>query len=364
MNYTYINNGGYPRFGANGNPAPINPGIIYGAVPGQRPIHKDNQPLTPEQINYLKNNNENIKIKMEINSDDLLGSKCTHKENLNSTLIQVGVSDEGNPIVRCNICGEVFELRDVSNEEVEKHVKIMIDLLQSCKTMYLDAPTSLTEAYYQLIPLLKKFPQLYAIAVKNFNSYANATENQYIPQYAASGTNGFMMYDAMIHNANPGGYGYGSYQQPGYQAGYYQPSPSPYQGYAGYQQPVYQPNYQAYQPVQQPGYQASYQQPVQQPVYQPSYQQPAQQSAQQPNQQWQQGNPQAPSYNIPINAGAQAAAPNPFGYGQPGVIPNTPINPTTVAQNTAAPVISPAGSPIAPSSADSAEVTQTKQFNV
>ena len=195
MYYQYPNAYGqqYPGFPAQ-----------YGMGVPTMPKAKYTQPLTPEMISRLRANGDSIKV--EVSEEDLLKAACTHKENGQPTLVSEGVNPQtGNEILRCTICGETFEMIDASKEEVQNAVDLICNLLQTSKTMYLDAPAQLITQYYQLLPLLKMFPKLYERSQKNFAMYENAmTVN---PGTAVAGTNGFQMMGAML--ANPfGAYGY------------------------------------------------------------------------------------------------------------------------------------------------------------
>jgi len=152
---------------------PYNGAPQYGMGMPQMPKAKYTQPLTPEIISKLRSSGDSMKI--EVSQEDLWRAACTHKENGVTTLVTDGTNpDTGNPIVHCTICGESFEMVDAKKEEVEKAVALIINLLQTSKTMYLDAPENLVKQYYQMLPLLKMFPKLYERSQKNFDMYANA----------------------------------------------------------------------------------------------------------------------------------------------------------------------------------------------
>ena len=210
---------------------------------------KYTQPLTPEQISKLRSSGDAFKI--EVSQEDLWRAACTHKENGQPTLVSEGVNPEtGNEILRCTICGETFEMVDASKEEVQKAVDLICNLLQTSKTMYLDAPVQLVEQYYQMLPLLKMFPKLYERSQKNFAMYENPMGVGANP--TAVGTNGFQMMGAMLSNPYSA-MGYGAPmpmgpQYPQYPQGYApQPmAPQPAQPYPGYPQQYPQ---QAYNPA-------------------------------------------------------------------------------------------------------------------
>lgn len=271
MNYQYP--GQFQPYSYTGAP------VQYGVPVPTMPRAKFTQPLTPEIISKLRSRGDTLK--MEVSEEDLWRAACTHKENGQPTLVVDGVNPEtGNEILHCTICGESFEMIDASKEEVQKAVDLICNLMQTSKTMYLDASKQLIEQYYQMLPLLKMFPKLYERSQKNFNMYENAMNMYSNP--TAVGANGFQMMDAMLSNP------YGGYYQPA-PMGYPQPQPAPV-GYpqqaAGYPQPM--------APAPAPiGY-------PQQPVY---------------------GNP------MMYNTGAVAPAPQPTVAPSAGMIPQAPTAP-------------------------------------
>lgn len=272
------------------------PNNAYGyTVP--RPQARNTQPLTPEQINKLRQNASAFDMKIE--QEDIWRATCTHKEkDGRSTLISIGDNR-----YKCTICGEEFEMSDISKQEVEEMVTKMIDMLQTAKTVYLDVPEELARQYFQIIPLLKKFPYLWERAISCFEKYENPAMgvNPMSPGYS-----GF----AAIQNylTNP----YAGYPQAGYQ----------------YQQP----NYGCNPGFVQPGYQAGYM-PAQ-PNY--GYAPPVQQ--------------------MPDMTG------NPMAYGAPNVVPTPAAAPAPgVMPGAAQPVPAPAA---APANAQQGEVKQQQVFNV
>ena len=203
----------------NNNPYGVqqNYGFTYG-VPA--PQARRTQPLTPEQIAKLRQNDNRFDMKVEV--EDLWRAACTHKEkNGQSSLI-----DNGNGTYRCTICGEEFKMYDSSVEEIQNAVDSIINMLQTCKTIYLDAPEQLITEYMQIIPLLKKFPSLWKHAMDNFSKYDDITSgvNPISPNYAS----GFATLQNLMTNP------YAAYQAQPNMYG----QQMPMQQY-GYQQPVY-----------------------------------------------------------------------------------------------------------------------------
>lgn len=191
----FQNNGGY----MNGYGYP-QPGMQY----AQRPQAKMTQTLTPEQIKQLKNNGGTFNL--HISQTDMWRAICTHKENGNIVLVE-----NGDGTVTCPICGATFSIVSSDQQTVQDAAKIVSDVLQTIKTMYLDIPEEMATQYFQILPLLEKMPQLYNIAMSNFNKYDNPNQMQ-----AGNSMYGFNALNAITNPAF--GMGMPMYQpQPGYQ---------------------------------------------------------------------------------------------------------------------------------------------------
>jgi len=201
-----------------------------------RPMAKNTQPLTPEQIAKLRN--DSAAFDMKVSQEDLWAAVCTHKEkNGQSTLI--AVDDQGT--MECTICHERFKMCDATREEVDKAVQTLIDMLQTSKTIYLDAPEELVRQYYQMIPLLKKFAGLWDHAIKNFAKYEGYVPTGVNPM--APGYSGFQAMQTLLSNPYGGMYGAPAYQQPAAPAYAYPAAPAaPY----GYPAAPVAPGYDAY----------------------------------------------------------------------------------------------------------------------
>ena len=252
--------GGYGQGGAYQQP-----GMQY----NPRPQAKMTQTLTAEQIKKLKGSSGTFDL--HISQTDMWRAICTHKENGNIVLVE----DATDGTVTCPICGEKFVLSYLEDKDVKQATDLTIDILQSIKTMYLDIPEEMANQYFQMIPLIKKLPELYKLARNNFNIYDQSnpvmqtgsmfgfnalnafTSPAYGMQQPMMGVNPAMMYapqpQAGMPYANPmmGGNPFGYNDGAAYQA----------------------------QPVQQPAAQ-----PVAQPAAAPAPQQSAQDAAQVTNQ--------------------------------------------------------------------------------
>lgn len=158
---------------------------------------KMTQVLNQEQINKLRSNGGTFDLR--VSENDILKAVCTHKDKGNFVLIE---NDDGT--VTCPICGERFTLSTSQNiEDVETATNVILDVLQSVKSLYLNAPEETISNYFQMIPLLKKLPQLYKLAVDDFNKYyANAN---YMNSYANN--SGFNLYNNILSPTGAGIYG-------------------------------------------------------------------------------------------------------------------------------------------------------------
>lgn len=213
---------------------PQNTGFAYGMT---KPKANMTQPLTPDQVAVLKQDNN--EINMKIDQKDLWRAMCTHKDPTtgSSTLIQ---NPDGS--LTCSICGETFNFYEGSEADVAAAVKTLTDMLQTSKTIYLDAPVELTKQYYQLLALLQKFPTMWRLAVKNFEMYDRVDA---LNPISGMYNNGFSTLNSLLT---------APYAMYGQQPMYAQPQ-QPMYGQPVYQQPMYgQPMYQQpmYAQPQQP----------------------------------------------------------------------------------------------------------------
>lgn len=219
------------------------------------------QPLTQEDRNMLRTKAPEFDV-LSIPKEEMVKSRCAHRDPVNKVLT---VNDKGDGTYRCSQCGEEFNIVDITEDEAEKYVNAIIDMLQTTKMMYLDLPPATIEQYFQMIPFLKKLPKLYKMA---HDTFERATGQSTVQGAYMSGNPWFTMGQAVsgVYNGMPG----------------YVPPQNPYQQYPPYQAP------QAPQYGSNPFMQGQPVAPVQQnvpfnPTYsqQYGYQQPPQAPAQQ-----------------------------------------------------------------------------------
>ena len=261
-------NYGFPAMGFNNIPTPANQNA-----------------LTDEEIQVLKNARPSSQLVLAIDRDDVIRSMCTHKEGGRDVVMQV---TDGSGDVFCPICGARWKPDMKTKEEVELLVAELLDQMQNAKWTG-DLPVDLTRELFTLMPLLKKYPDIHEYAMNTFNKYYSARG-----MFNAADTNIYGMYNSLftagapVQNYAPQGY-YG--QAPA--QGYYQPQAT--QGYV----PNGAPANAAVNPMQAPTYGVNPMAPNPQFVNQanmmmggtvaPAY-----------------GAPVAPAYGAPVAPAAQA----------------------------------------------------------
>jgi hypothetical protein len=202
----------YPAMGYNNIPTPANQNA-----------------LTPEEIQILKNARPASKIDLSIDRNDVLRAMCCHKENGVDRVVQV---NDGSGDVYCPICQVRWNPEMETKEEVQELVAKLINQMQNAKWTG-DLPTDLTRELFTLIPLLNKYPDIHEYAMNTFNKYYSARG-----MYNAADTNVYGMYNSLFGQVPAAGYGapvQGYYGQPQQQpVGYYNQAAAPQYGQQGY----------------------------------------------------------------------------------------------------------------------------------
>lgn len=218
---------------------PVNPQVQQQANPIAVRQVNVNQPLSQNEINSLQSKFNSFDL--QVTDDEILRGVCTHKY-LNGTSAYTVDPADGHTC-RCAICGESFRIYEGDVEEVEKSVNNLIDMLQTTKLLYIDLPQNVVKNYFQIIPLLKKFKDLWSHAISNFDANNRMASNQYVysTQNGTYQMNGFQVLNSIINGVNP------TMQRPLY--GYQQaPVAQPVPNQPMYQQPVYQQPTYGYDP--------------------------------------------------------------------------------------------------------------------
>ena len=177
----------------------VNPYMMGGPQYNPQPQARMTQPLTPEQIKMLRN--QTPAFTLDVSDEDMLRSRCTHK-TLDGKFATI-LNNDAEGTVTCSICGANFGLLEVPKESAEAAVRLIVDLLQSIKTYYVDMPDSVAIQFFQMIPFIEKIPKLYEIALNNFNKYGDVGMGNQSPNMY-----GFNMLGAITSPmAYQGGYG-------------------------------------------------------------------------------------------------------------------------------------------------------------
>lgn len=205
----------------------------YGDVYGQNPYAfpamgynniatpANQNALTAEEIQILKNARPTSKLELSIDRNDVLRSMCTHKDNGRDVVIQV---NDGSGEVYCPICGKKWKPDMKTKEEVEELVSELLNQMENAKWTG-DLPVDLTRELFTLMPLLGKYPDIHEYAMNTFNKYYSQRG-----MYNAADTNVYGMYNSLFTPTMP--------SAPGYAA----PAQAPAQGYYGQAPQGYVPN--------------------------------------------------------------------------------------------------------------------------
>lgn len=148
---------------------------MYGAsvMPAQT-MFKEVQvtnPMTKEDLELLKP----VKNEFNMNIDpvDVARAKCPHK---NTTKLLINPIGGGN-MVKCSQCGAEFDLTIRSKEDIEASVNNLVNFLEQMKLYAVNFDEEFYKDYMMMIPLLRKAPNLYEMAVQNFTEVVRQTSN-------------------------------------------------------------------------------------------------------------------------------------------------------------------------------------------
>lgn len=177
---------------------------MMGYAPQVKPTFT--QPLSIEKIRKMKNGGVKT-FSTQITEEERDQAICTHKDPDRNN--EFSLIDNPDGTSTCYICGKTFNVRQLTREEVKEVTDAMIDILQNIKTLYLDIPEQVATNFMMMIPLIERTPQLYELALSNFNKYDVGLHHQY-------NQNGFAILNSILSPAAMmPGYGYGG-MNPGY----------------------------------------------------------------------------------------------------------------------------------------------------
>ena len=214
--------GGYSAGYMNNQSAP-------GFTVNQQPI-QFTQTLTADELKLLQNTGNGLNLKIE--PIDLARAACVHKTP-DGKNFSVYVTDEAKGTVKCTQCGAEFTMETYPEDVVNDAMKVVLDVIQQSKLMWLTGPAQMMKDYYAFIPLLEKLPQVAKTAQKDYAKLNTGYNMNTIPEQR-----GFQVLDSLggiIPN-------YGApMQQYNYGAAYPQAPVAPAAPMYGYQPPVAPP---------------------------------------------------------------------------------------------------------------------------
>ena len=134
--------------------------------------------LSPDKVARLKK--DNTQFSLSVSDEELLRGQCNHyNSDRTSALVE---NPDGS--YTCSICGDSFNVHTGTTEDVKNAVQLVLDYMNTCKTSYLSLSPDAALTYFQIIPFLKKFPDLYDLAIKDY-----AKHNNINPMQAQNGMN-------------------------------------------------------------------------------------------------------------------------------------------------------------------------------
>ena len=80
-------------------------------------------------------------------------------------------------MVKCSQCGAEFDLTIRSKEDIEASVNNLVNFLEQMKLYAVNFDEEFYKDYMMMIPLLRKAPNLYEMAVQNFTEVVRQTSN-------------------------------------------------------------------------------------------------------------------------------------------------------------------------------------------
>lgn len=162
---------------------------------------KQSSTLTQEEYNRLiKQDNP---FSLALTETEVLRGFCNHRSQ--DGMKDMLVSDPDGT-VHCEVCGYRFSPVDpnMTKEDVQESVNLITDILQTIKLLFIDMPVPAQREFFQIIPLLCKVPQLFELAVRNFNKHENVNAWGYRGQNMGT-MNLFNMLSSALNGTMPMG---------------------------------------------------------------------------------------------------------------------------------------------------------------
>lgn len=212
----------------------------YAANPANQAVSmqkvKITDPFTKEERDKLRNKNKGAAFTLTLTEDEELIAKCPHRFEDGSPALRA--VDPANHIYQCAICGQHIDLTPVSETEMAKAIETVKNVLNQIKSFGLTLDESIYKEFMMIGPMLKKLPQLYAIANRNFAEVVRGIHPIQQPQNPRG--SGFDVINSIMDNTYTMRYG-GGLNPAMTQGNVFVPG---YGNVAQYQQPMGQPAYQ------------------------------------------------------------------------------------------------------------------------
>ena len=213
--------------------------------------------LTKEEAQSMRNHGFNL---WDISDKEILESMCNHYD----TDGNIALIPDGNGTYECTVCHEkgIKFLKNLKVETVKKAVDNMLDIINSVKVLHFHQNSETMRGIYQIIPVLKRFPEAYKIAVSDFNSVVKNMNNYMQPAngiYASNPATAYTSPGFMNNNGIYGNTGMGYGNNPMFGQQQYMGMGQQQPGANCYQSQGMMPNYYGQQPQQQgfaPGFNA------------------------------------------------------------------------------------------------------------
>lgn len=170
--------------------------------------------LTQDEITNLVNNGKSSNV-LDINVSPLEVSAavCNHKNGMD----MVKQLNDGSGNVYCPMCHDIWSPEPISKEDLIEYINKIIASMQNAKWVG-DLPIEFTRDLFPIIPLLRKWPDIYEYSMKKFNKYVDFKNI-----YDASTANIYNNYNSLFNNS-----GYQPMQPNYYGQPYQQPMQQPY----------------------------------------------------------------------------------------------------------------------------------------
>ena len=150
--------------------------------------------LDKDVINQLRKKEEGWNL--AVTEEEANRARCNHyDENGNPALIP---NVDGT--YTCSICGYTFNIMEnYADQEVEQSCRVVEDLLQTIKIMYINLDPTVGREFFQILAFIKKIPKLYRVASNFWKKMQGGNVYQQGNQM-----NAFTIFNAL---SNPNTYG-------------------------------------------------------------------------------------------------------------------------------------------------------------